>query len=111
MGIYIKLNCDVFTLLNIELLDSIFAKNAEHAFTGILAWNLLPVNSIIKCFILLNFSFSRGEITKNSLKSIIFCRKFCSLQRFFVILCSIIKYVINNKKAIKLCDLHYQVPH
>ena len=102
MGIYIKLNCDIFTLLNIELLDSIFAKNAEHA---------LPVNSIIKCFILLNFSFSRGEITKNSLKSIIFCRKFCSLQRFFVILCSIIKYVINNKKAIKLCDLHYQVPH
>jgi len=50
---------------------------------------------------LLIFSFSRGEITKNSLNLIIFSQKIFSLQRFFVILCSIIKYVFKNNETIK----------
>jgi len=49
----------------------------------------------------LNYSFSSGEITKNSLNKIIFCLKIFLLQRFFVILYSIIKYVIKNKKTIR----------
>ena len=79
MGINIKLYSDIFSLLDIELFDSVFTKDTEDTFAGILPRHFnyillrLPVNSIIKCFILLNFSFSRGEITKNSLKSIIFC--------------------------------------
>ena len=44
MGINVELNCQVLALLNIELLDTVFTKYTEHAFAGILAWNL---NNII----------------------------------------------------------------
>lgn len=36
MGIDIELNGQILSLLNIELLDAVFAKEAEHTLTGIL---------------------------------------------------------------------------
>ena len=44
MCIYIELNCQIFTHLNIELLDTVLTKHTEHTFARGLSRNL---NNII----------------------------------------------------------------
>jgi len=39
MSVDIKLHSEIFTLLDIELLDAIFSEDTEKTFTGILARN------------------------------------------------------------------------
>ena len=43
MCVYIETDCQVFTHLNIELLDAVFTKNTEHTLTGILPRNLYNI--------------------------------------------------------------------
>ena len=40
VGINVKLNRDIFAILNVKLLDAVLAENTEDTLTGILTWHL-----------------------------------------------------------------------